>query len=175
MIDLCKMQSSRKIFDCENNEFDAIVQYLNKYQEFKFECKNTNCNRFLIPIHEKRNQLYCDKDENENFVLNHNNIICSECLNVLSIEFYQTPPWLVVQTLRPNEIMLYNDLPKTLSFNNKTYIHLCSTIYKAFSRHFCAIFEINNRYFFVDDLSTNCIENIPDIHYSSTSFYYLSD
>jgi hypothetical protein len=102
-----------------------------------------------------------------------NKINCSVCLKKVVFECYfeNHPPWLFIQTYKTKAIYV-NELPKLLTFKDKTYQILCATVHTKTPQHFRSIFYLNSRFYLIDDLKQKIETKIP-VKKVVTCFYYL--
>jgi hypothetical protein len=177
IIDGCKLTPTRRVFDCMDSEYDIVVKHLDFYQQYELKCDDMSCSLFDVKV-ETRKELFFERDENENidfyFASKHK---CSSCSSCLIKSFIQTPPWLFISVIYKysKETISHQEFPKTITMNQRKYSLLCSTIVsQRVKDHFCAIFELYDKKFLIDDLNSSYSENIPDINRVCTCFYYLS-
>lgn len=181
---MCKLKPSRRTFDCIDSEYEIFIRFINPLQQYHFFCGNNNCVLKDISINNGRDLFFKPNlfnSKGEAILSNLNS--CSNCLSDLSIRFINNPSFILIQPLynfNDSNYMYFDNIPKTLNLDNREFYLLCCTTHKNSSKnsiktdHFCAIYEIENRKFYIDDLNTpSFTENIPNIHKISTCFYYL--
>jgi hypothetical protein len=99
--------------------------------------------------------------------------ICSKCKEtyIEHKHFLDCPPFLVIHVDAKNYFRV-NEIPLSLSLNNRDYKFLCCN-FKSSTVHFKAIFYINDEFVLVDDLNHTLINtNLPS-HTVDVCFYYL--
>jgi hypothetical protein len=76
---------------------------------------------------------------------------CEQCLNEIrcKIQLNNLPNFLIIQTI--NADIYLHELPLNLNVNDSVYKFLCATVAKP--GHFVGIFNLNNDFYKVDDLS----------------------
>ena len=171
IIDICNLRPSRRVFNCEDNEYDKIVKYFNLTQTVNFFCCNKTCALNEITV-KTEDQLYFRKDMNNNvcltFIDKHN------CTNFLLKRLVHTTPWLFMSSLKKNDFMCFDELPQEITIHNLKFTIVCATIVSTtVIKHFCAIFKIDSRKFLIDDLNSSYSEDIPNVHNVSTCLYHL--
>lgn len=182
IIDICRIQVFKNQYDCYASEYESFIRHLNFLQKYQLYCSNEKC--------ESSNE--CEKMGDQlNFrkYKDSVNLIffpqCSSCKSKLScLKFFKKPIFLFVQTLYPlnpslNDYISFNEIPKTLFLDNNEYKLICTTLHFSSSSlnsdHFCAIFNLNNKQFFIDNLITPAYEEtIPDEQKITTCFYCLN-
>ena len=141
ILDICNLRPSRRVFNCEDNEYDKIVKYLNFIQTIIFFCCNKTCSLNGITV-KTEDQLYFRKDMNNKFCLTfideHN---CANCGNFLSKRLTQTTPWIS---------------NKMITTNNLRFAIVCATIVSTtvINDFFC-YFKIDSRKFLIYDLNSS--------------------
>jgi len=172
IIDVVKIMPKRRVFDCEDNEYNMFIQFLRPFQKFELYCGQNQCALKNVAVKTKVD-LYFSREQNNKFVLTTLDN-CSNCGANLLMRFLQTPPWLIIQ-IGSDDLICFDEFSKKLNLDSREYTHLCSTIVSPnIKNHFCAIFEIEGRSFLIDDLNSQYSENIPNVHKVSTCFYFLS-
>lgn len=175
VIDICKMNNpSRRVFDCFDNEHSTFLKFLDPFQMLEFFC---DCDLKDIVV-SSTNYHFIERDQNGNISFSYKNEICSNCGSSLSSSrFNKIPPWFYLSTTyyKAKDFICFDELPKKLFFNDREYTLICDTIKSPNTKnHFCAIFEIDSTKFLIDDLdSIGYSEFIPNVHKSSTFFYFL--
>ena len=80
--------------------------------------------------------------------------------------------------VEPTTNIKIKELPKTLKNNQKIYRLLCAIIHRADIEHFVSIFELQKKFYLIDDLTPNHAQlikpdkmNYLDSYISSALFY----
>ena len=145
-------------------------------QQYWSYCKNEKCDRFKEQISVGNEFNLIRKQGNVLFTFLQS---CDSCKEDLSIKFLTTPPWVFVSTLydlSQTTFICYDEIPKNTYFDDDQFRLACCTVHikNRESNHFCGIFNIDQRNFYIDDLITpSYTEIIPNIHKVSTCFYFL--
>ena len=88
---------TRRIFDCEDSEYEKFQKYVIPLQIFESYCSNNECILANVTIF-LGEDLFLKRDHNEN--VNFGTWLeCSECSAILCRRFIRSPPWLIVQPL----------------------------------------------------------------------------
>ena len=179
---MCKLQASRRAFDCCDSEYEKFIRHVNPLQEYQLYCGNSDCELSDIAVQHGRDFFFEMRDMNtQGQAILSNLTACTNCGSNLSIRFLNTPPYLLIQPIYRNYLdnMFFENIPKNIKLNNCDFQLLCCTTHKQAKNslqldHFCAIYELDNRKFYIDDLITpEYTEHIPNIHKVTTCFYYL--
>ena len=153
-------------------------------QEYQLYCANSDCELFSIAVEHGKDFFF--KPDLQGQAILSILTACHNCGLVLSIRFIKTPPYLLIQPLYRHinsdlEKMFFDNIPKTIKLDNAEFHLLCCTTHKGskskstiITDHYCTIYELEKRRFYIDDLITpEYTEHIPNIHKVATCFYYL--
>ena len=151
-------------FSLFGTEFQFFVQYVIHKQKYEIVCENENCkykNQFLT-----YSELQFVR-KNDTCSLN----ICEMC----EISFKNNPYCLFIEYLNfnNNDLIDIIQIPSKLKLKNQIFSFLCCTFCK--DNHFKGIFNVNKRFYLVDDMKQIVGTKIgfkPDIRYC---FYYLHE
>lgn len=172
LIEICNLQPNQQgsqTLDCFGSVNEYFSKHLRFFQKYSFnrchnKCKPSSSSDSIIFFMSDK-QVFCSFYSRELTCY-----VCNEKYQEHS-RFLMTPPFLIIEVDYKSKIRV-DMLPIDLNFNNHAYRFL-SCNFKSSSRHFKAIFYLNNKFFLVDDLNNKIMSEIIPRHTVNVCFYYL--
>jgi hypothetical protein len=170
LVDIAKINPEKKTINCFGAEARVFGKHVDVMQEFVFVCGTTDCILFNRAIDNARN-FFIKRDSNNNVFFPYLNMQCTECNQTQNIRFVHNPPWILVESDVYSGIS-FTELPKKLFLGGLDFKLLCCTISSNMTpAHFEAIFELENKIYFLDDLAASAVEYLPPKTNTSCSLY----
>ena len=135
---------------------DYFLKYMYVYQKHNLiqQCSKECINNGNLIISEQSDVINLGKLKNVGTrIVTDLSSICSVCKMRVTclVNFNKNPVFLFAETTSHFKI---NDLPKTIEIENKTYKLLCAILYLSSRRHFVSVFDIYNKKYLIDDMSS---------------------
>jgi hypothetical protein len=181
------------LWGSENERFSHYLESLQSYKLIQLCSFDCNYNNYTLS--EDSYSLFLTKNIANNAVELYSSYIgnCPLCALPIQtcIKFTTIPNFLILESANSRNIITYNDLDKVISIDNKMFRLICAT-FMVNNDHFIAIFDFQNKNYYVNAIGSRCIEmppydaqrlnsrRVPEIEKTyklqvSSALYYLSD
>lgn len=158
------------IIDAEGTIYDSFTKFISELQTHKLtakcDCKSKLRQRDVINFLQDNQRITISLDAHE----------CGYCNRKVpaKFKFDKMPPFCTIENTFNLPISM-NQLQREILIDGTIYSLLCGIFYVDTNKHFKAIFNLNSKFYLVDDLKPTFLQSRIPTHTIETAIYYPRD